>query len=174
MTFAPWVLVRIFHQPPATFAQLRIVSATLGLAFIPAVGVLIDRLGERTMLMVDSCIIIVICGVYGYAYLWGLTGIGLWATFICFVLDQLLFPVTMARSTYISKIAADPDHVPASISLGVTLDHVMGMSVPALGGFIWMQFGHQWVFVGAAGIAVMMVIFSSMIRIPHEEMPPVA
>lgn len=174
LTFAPWVLVRIFHQPPATFAQLWIVSSALSLVFIPAVGVLIDRLGERAVLMVDSCIIIVICGVYGYAYMWGITGLGLWITFACFVLDQLLFSVQMARSTYISKIATNPDHVPASISLGVTLDHVMGMSVPVLGGFIWMQFGHQWVFVGAAGIAVMMVIVSALIRVPREEMPPVA
>ena len=166
ITFAPWVLVRIFGQPPATFAKLWIVSALCSLLFIPTVGKLIDRFGERAVLMVDALVIICICMVYGFAYHWGLTGIGLWLTFVCYILDHLLFAVGMARSTYVSKIVTDPDHVPASVSMGVTLDHVMGMSVPALGGYVWMAYGHEWVFVGAAGIAILMCIFSSRIRVP--------
>ncbi len=165
ITFAPWVLVRIFGQPPATFAKLWIVSALCSLLFIPTVGKLIDRFGERAVLMVDAVVIIGVCMVYGFAYHWGV--IGLWLTFACYILDYLLFSVGMARSTYVSKIVTDPDHIPASVSMGVTLDHVMGMSVPALGGYVWMTYGHEWVFVGAAGIAILMCIFASRIRIPR-------
>jgi hypothetical protein len=164
ITFAPWVLVRVFGQPPATFAKLWIVSALCSIAFIPTIGNLIDRFGERAVLIVDSFAIICVCMVYGFAYHWGTYG--LWLTFICYILDQLLFAVGMARSTYMSKIATDPDHIPASVSMGVTLDHVMGMSVPTLGGFIWMAYGHEWVFVGAAGIALLMCLSAARIRIP--------
>jgi len=113
--------------------------------------------------MVDSMAILFICMIYGFAYNWG--ALGLWLTFACFVLDQLLFAVSMARFTYVSRIAESPDHVPASLSLGVTLDHAMAMSIPTLGGWLWMRFGHQWVFVGAAGIAMLMGFFASLIRI---------
>ncbi len=170
ITFAPWVLVRIFGQPPATFAKLWIASSLFSLVFIPLVGNLVDRFGERAVLIVDSMVILLICVVYGFAYLWGT--LGLWMTFACYVLDQLLFAVTIARSTYMSKIAVTPDDIPASMSLGVTLDHAMGMSTPALGGLVWMVYGHQWVFVGAAGIALLMCLFASLIHIPERADAP--
>ncbi|MFP3905196.1 MAG: MFS transporter [Armatimonadota bacterium] len=164
LTFAPWVLVRIFGQAPTTFAVLWSITAALSLFFIPAVGNAIDHFGERTVLIIDSFIILIICVVYGFAYHWGT--LGLWITFVCFVLDQLLFSVSMARYTYVSKIAEDDEHVPACLAMGVTMDHAMGMSTPSLGGWIWDRYGHEWVFVGAAGIATLMGVFASMIHTP--------
>ncbi len=170
LTFAPWVLIRIFRQPPATFAKLWIVAAGLSLVFIPTVGRLIDRFGERKVLIVDSIAILLICMVYAFAYRWGIAGLGLWLTLACYVIDELLFSVGMARSTYLSKIARHPDDLPASLGLGVSLDHAVGMSVPALGGWLWDRggtHGHRYVFLGAGGIAVLMGIFASMIRVPE-------
>lgn len=169
LTFAPWVLIRVFNQPPATFAKLWIISSSSKLVFIPIIGRLIDRFGERAVLMVDAMIILSICLVYAFSYRWGITGLGLWLTLACYMIDDLLFAVTIARSTYISKIATDPDHIPATLGLGVTLDHAMGMSVPSLGGWVWDRsgtYGHRYVFLGAGGIAVLMGIFASMIRVP--------
>jgi hypothetical protein len=40
------------------------------------------------------------------------------------------------------------------------------MSLPAVGGLIWVRFGHPAVFLAAAGIAVLMLIFSLMVRTP--------
>lgn len=174
LTFAPWVLIRIFNQPPATFAKLWIVAAGSSLFIIPTVGKLIDRFGERKVLIVDSMAILLICVVYAFSYRLGLTGLGLWLTLACYVIDELLFSVGMARSTYLSKIADDPDDLPASLSLGVSLDHAVGMSVPALGGWMWDRggtYGHRWVFAGAACVAVLMGIFASMIRVPDSRTP---
>jgi sugar phosphate permease len=38
------------------------------------------------------------------------------------------------------------------------------MSVPALGGLVWIYYGHSWVFIGAGCVAVLMVVFTSMVR----------
>jgi MFS family permease len=174
LTFAPWVLIRIFNQPPSTFAKLWIVAAGSSLFIIPTVGKLIDRFGERRLLMANSVLILLICMVYGFAYRWGITGPGLWLTLACYILDELLFSVEMARSTYLSKIVENPDDLPASLSLGVSLDHAVGMSVPALGGWMWDRggtYGHRWVFAGAACVAVLMGIFASMIRVPDSRTP---
>ena len=54
ITFGPWVLIRIFHQPAWIFAQLWIAAAILGVFFQPALGRAIDRFGERTVLLADS------------------------------------------------------------------------------------------------------------------------
>jgi MFS family permease len=164
ITFGPWVLIRVFNQPAIIFAKLFIAGAALGVLFQPALGRAIDRFGERKVLMVDSMLILGICAGYGFADRLGNQQLALWLLYACFVTDQLLFGVNMARDTYMSKIALKPEHVAPSLSLGITINHVVSMSVPALGGLIWIRYGYSWVFVSAAGVAVLMVIFTSMVH----------
>ena len=51
--------------------------------------------------------------------------------------------------------------------MGVTVNHVVSMSVPAVGGLMWMRYGHSSVFMAAAGMAVLMFIASGFVRVPH-------
>jgi MFS family permease len=172
ITFGPWVLVRIFHQDAVIFAKLLIAGATLGVLFQPALGHAIDRFGERKVLMVDAVLILGICMGYGFANHIGNWQLALWVLYVCFVMDQLLFGVNMARDTYMSKIAVKPEDVAPSLSLGVTINHAVSMSIPSLGGLIWVRYGHQWVFIGAGCVAVLMVIFTSRVRTDAVKLHP--
>jgi MFS family permease len=163
ITFGPWVLVKIFHQPATIFAQLWIVAATLGIIFQPALGRAIDRFGERCVLMTDSICVFLVCAGYGLAHLVGNREMALLLLYSCFVGDQLLFGVNMARDTYLSKIAVQPDHVSSTLALGISINHVVSMSIPTVGGILWMKYGHPSVFMGAAGVAILMLIFSSQV-----------
>lgn len=164
MTFGPWVLIKVFNRHVATFAKLRIVNSLLTVFTNPFIGTLIDRFGERKVLLVDSFLLLVVCVGYGGAHLLGPWGV--WFAFACFVLDEVMFGFGMARTIYLSKIAEKPEHVTASLSLGVSLDHAVSMTLPTLGGLLWNRYGHPWVFVAGGAIGVLMMIFSSMIRIP--------
>lgn len=165
ITFGPWVLVKLFHQEAIIFAKLWIAAAILGVLFQPALGRAIDRFGERKVLMADSLFIFSICIGYGFAHKLGDPRLAVWLLYACMVADQLLFGVNMARDTYLSKIAVNPAHIAPSLSLGVTINHAVSMSVPALGGMVWIKYGHTWVFVGASAIAVLMMLLSSRVRI---------
>jgi MFS family permease len=164
ITFGPWVLVKIFHQQAWIFAQLWIVASILGILFQPALGKAIDRLGERTILMMDGVLTFAVCMGYGFAHHLPSPTAALWLLYACFVGDQLLFGTGMARDTYLSKIALKPEHVAPTLSLGVSINHIVSMSIPAVGGLMWMKYGHSSVFVGAAGIAMLMTLFAGMIR----------
>ena len=167
ITFGPWVLVKVFHQPAYIFAQLWIAAGILGVLSQPLLGRAIDRFGERAVLMTDSVCIFLVCMGYGCAHLLPNHTAALALLYVCFVGDQLLFGVNMARDTYMSKIALKPEHLGPSLSLGITINHAVSMSVPAFGGWLWMQYGHPSVFIATAGIAVLMFIFTSMIRLPR-------
>ena len=91
--------------------------------------------------------------------------LSLWILYICFVTDLLLFGVNIARSTYLSKIAITPEHISPTLAMGITIDHTVSMSLPILGGVIWMKFGHPYVFMFAGGVAVLMLLFSNMVRV---------
>lgn len=166
ITFGPWVLIKVFKRNVVTFAKLGIMNSLLTVFSNPAIGNLIDRWGERRVLMADSFILMLICLGYGGAHLFGPKGI--WLAFACFIMDEVMFGVGNARTTYLAKIAERPEHVTASLSLGVTLDHAMSMTLPTLGGLVWMKYGHPWVFVGGGAIALLMLVFSSMVRIPPQ------
>ncbi|MBI2438103.1 MAG: MFS transporter [Lentisphaerae bacterium] len=163
ITFGPWVLIKIFNQPAYIFAQLWMVAGALGILFQPALGRAIDRFGERRVLMADAALIFGVCLGYGYAHLVGSRFLALGLLYACFVGDLLLFGTNMARDTYLAKIALKPEDVAPSLSLGVSINHIVSMSVPALGGLLWMRYGHASVFLAAAGVAVLMLIFSNLI-----------
>lgn len=162
ITFGPWVLVRVFDQPAYVIAQLWIAAAVLGVVVQPVLGRMIDRFGERRVLVADSILVFTVCAGYAFTHLIEERGFALWVLYACYVGDHLLFGVNMARTTYLSKIAPK-EHVSPTLSLGITINHAVSMSVPSLGGLMWIRFGHPSVFMAAAGIAVLMCLFSLMI-----------
>lgn len=157
LTFAPWLLVSQFHTAAETMALLIMIAATLGVVFRQAFGVLVDRLGERFMLAADAFVMLAIC--LGFAFsrqvylLYGL-----------YILDNLMFATRIARTTYLNKIAVDKKDITATISLGITLDHLVSMSVPALGGMLWLQCGYQCVFLVACAVAFLNLLAACSIR----------
>lgn len=166
ITFGPWVLIKIFGQKVDTFAKLGIVNAILTVFTNPAIGNLIDKWGERRMLMLEGFILVLICIGYGSAHLVGPWGITL--AFACFVLDQVMFGFGNARTTYLAKIAEKPEDVTASLSLGVSMDHAVSMSLPALGGLVWVKYGHFWVFVGGGVLALLYALVAAFVHIPPQ------
>ncbi len=167
ITFAPWVLVKIFGEPATTFAKLWMVSAVVGVFFQQALGDLIDRWGERRVLMVDGAILIVLCLVYGFAEQLGPRRYMVWVLYACYILDQLLFGVENARSAYLAKIAERPEDVSASLTMGISINHAVSMVVPWVGGkYLWERYGYHWVFVAASGVAALTTLAASLVRTP--------
>jgi hypothetical protein len=54
------------------------------------------------------------------------------------------------------------------LSLGITINHAVSMSIPTVGGLMWVAYGHSSVFLATAGIAVLMGVFSALVRVPDE------
>ncbi|HHV62676.1 MAG TPA: MFS transporter [Firmicutes bacterium] len=170
LTFGPWVLIKVFEQPASTIALLWIISSALGIAFKPMLGRLVDALGERKILMAEAMALVLVCLGYctgGTARPLGIN-IGLYLACACFVVDQLLVAVGIARTTYLNKIADTPADLTPTLAMGISMDHVVSMSVPTLGGLLWQAAGYRYVFFAAACVALMNLFIASKIRI-HEE-----
>ena len=169
ITFGPWVLISIFDKPVSTIAMLHLIASVIGMFFAPQLGKLIDRFGERLVLMIDAVLLIGVCLGYGFAAELGLGAWAVYVIYVSFVLDLVLFNVSIARTTYASKIVARKDDLTATLSLGVTIDHAVSMSIPTLGGLVWVIYGYQHVFVGAAVVAVLTLVATSFITVPRPE-----
>lgn len=168
MTFAPWVLVTIFHQPTQIIASLMLVGGIIGIVFQPILGKTIDKLGETVVLCSEAVILVFICLGYGFSKFIFPEATAFLIVCGCYILDQMVFSVSMARATYIKKIALQPDHVKSTLSAGVTIDHIFSISAAVVGGIIWNNYGFQYVFGFGALLAVVNFFVASRVKIPEQ------
>ena len=66
MTFAPWVLIQVYHLDAPVFAVFGLIISVLSIGSRKIVGWAIDHLGERFVLTVEAVILFVIC--FGYTF----------------------------------------------------------------------------------------------------------
>ena len=166
LTFAPWVLVTVFHQPTQTIATLLTLGGLIGILFQPLLGRAIDQLGERVVLCAEGFLLIFVCFGYGFAKFLVREEIAFMIVCVCFLLDQMLMSVNMARATYIKKIALEPAHIQPSLTASVSIDHIFAILVALLGGAIWNSFGFQYVFLLGTFIALLNFLAALKVRIP--------
>jgi len=164
MTFAPWVLVTVYGTAPDTMAVLLLIGAFLGVAFRQVFGIVVDRYGERCMFVADAVILLFICAGFVFSSFRPLL-------FSLYIVDNLMFSMRIARTTYMNKIALKKSDITPSLSLGVTLDHAVSMTIPALGGALWAFYGYKSVFVVATGLSLVTFLLSLAMKEKKEPEP---
>ncbi len=168
ITFAPWVLVTVFHQPTQTIATLLTLGGVIGIVFQPLLGWATDHLGERIVLASEAVLLVFVCTGYGFAGYWFSEHTAFLIACGCFLLDQMLMSVNMARAMYMKKIARDASHVQPALTMSVSIDHIFSITVALIGGAIWNRFGFQYVFLLGACIALGNLAAALQIRFPHK------
>jgi predicted MFS family arabinose efflux permease len=166
LTFAPWVLVTVFHQPTQTIATLLTLGGIIGIIFQPFLGWATDHLGEKVVLTAEAVLLVFVCFGYGFSRSLLPENLAFLLTCGCFLLDQMLMSVNMARSTYMKKIALKPAHVQTALTVSVSIDHVFSIIVALLGGLIWSRLGYQYVFLMGAFIAIGNFFAARQVKVP--------
>jgi predicted MFS family arabinose efflux permease len=169
LTFGPWVLVTIFHQPTQTIATLLTLGGIIGILFQPLLGWAVDHLGERFVLAAEAISLVFVCFGYGFAKFLFPETTAFYIACACYLLDQMLFSVNIARATYIKKIALRPEDVQPALTASVTIDHIFSIGIALLGGLIWNTFGFQYVFLLGVFIALLNLAAALRVRIPRRE-----
>jgi MFS family permease len=166
VTFAPWVLVSVLGQSTAIMATLFTIGGVIGIIFQPFLGWAIDKLGERIVLASEAVILVFVCLGYGFAKFIFSEGTAFLVVCVCFLIDQMIFSVSMARSTYMKKIALQHDHIQPALTAAVTIDHAFSITAALVGGVIWSKFGFQYVFLFGMVIAIINFFVALQVQIP--------
>lgn len=156
ITFGPWMLVDLFKQPVETMTLLFLIVSLAGVGVQRLVGRLTDRFGPRAVLGGEALITIFVCALYAFAPELLPAGTALIVVSGCYVVDQASNAVTMSRAVYVSQIAEEAADVSPTLSLGISIDHIVAMFLPMLGGLAWRnagERGYRWVFLGGAAVA---------------------
>lgn len=155
ITFAPWALVTTFQKPVTYIANLMIIGSIIGIFLQPYVGKVIDKYGEKLVLSFEAFVFIFVCLLYGFSPDMFGKEIAVMIISICYILDQTLMSLGIARATYIKKIAIDKEEISNTLSLGLSIDHVFAISIAMLGGLMWNTLGYKFVFIMGAFISLL-------------------
>ncbi len=150
-SFAVFALVTIYDTPVKTVAALMFVSNVLAVLTRSFCGQIIDRIGESRAMAIAHYGVIGIFAGYAFIHV-------PWILYLLYALDTFLVGFDVAQSTYLDKIAV-PEDVPPSLALGVTINHISGVSVPILAGYLWAAFGHAATFSFGAAVALVSLYF---------------
>ena len=172
LVYGPWVLIELLDKKVDTLAILGIIGSFVGIFFIPALGRWIDKYGLKKLLYVDALSFI---GVYvAYGILSALfkagsiptVGLPVIMTFILFIIDKMSNQMGMIRTIYLKSILVKPSDFTATLSLGLSLDHIVSITCAIAAGFIWDSVGPQYIFFAAALMSFVNLIVASKVVIP--------
>ncbi|HEX2981483.1 MAG TPA: MFS transporter, partial [Anaerolineaceae bacterium] len=163
ITFGPWVLIKVYGAQASNIAGLFVIASVLGIGFKPIVGWAIDRFGERTVMIADGLTLIFVCLGYGYAFEFtGDMRTACWLASGCFVLDEMLFAMGTSRAVYASRLTDSPQELASTLSMGISVNHIVSMIIPVMAGKIWDGYGYQRLFAAAAVFALITAGVSSL------------
>lgn len=168
IVFAPWVIINLLGRGADTVALLTIATHLAGTWAAPWIGRMLDKLGVKKMLWVEAVYIAASFSVMGL-----LAGMlagrafdpGSWQTWLvygAYVLCVLFEQFNMVHSYMMRAIALDPSEVTRTLSVGLSVDHVMAIIASPVMGLIWHAWGVQYVFWLAALSALLQLAAAAM------------
>jgi MFS family permease len=164
ITFAPFVLIRYYGAPTSIISLLLGICAIFGTIFSPFVGRLIDRLGYKFVMVTDTLLLVVVCILYGFAHRIFPRDIAFWVVCINYVLDSIISMASMASNVYVQSIASSQEEVTATLSTGVSVNHVISILIALLGGYIWDMVGIEALFSLSAILGIINSIYAATIK----------
>lgn len=152
MTFAGYLLVSVYGIQVGTMVFLTALSSVVAIITRPLIGRVVDAWGEQRSLVLNYSLVIIM--FMGYALFKNI-----WLLYTVFVLDHGLQGFDVAITTHLGKIASK-EVLSAAYAMGSTINHVTGVSVPMVGGYLWDITGPASVFIGGAAIALASLLYS--------------
>jgi predicted MFS family arabinose efflux permease len=154
MVFAAFMMVEKFGYSVGQVSALYLVNYALNLAFAPAIGRWIGRVGERRALTVEYVGLALVFS--GYAFVGEA-----WMAAALFIVDHFFFAMAIAIKTYFQKIA-DPGDIAGNAGVSYTINHIAAVIIPALLGVVWLT-SPTAVFLTGTAFALMSLILARLI-----------
>ncbi|MBE5779730.1 MAG: MFS transporter [Clostridiales bacterium] len=149
-TFGPYVLILFYGANAAIISLLFAISAVACFIASPVVGRIIDRLGYKVVMVADTLILVIVCFFYGFAHHLFPRNIAFIVCCVNYVLDAVISLASMAANVYVKDLADNADEVKATISTGVSINHVITIFIALFGGWVWEALGIETLFIVSA------------------------
>jgi len=171
LTFAPYVLILHYGAAPSIISLLMAICAGFCMVCSPLIGKLIDKVGYKAVMVGDTLILVVVCLMYGFSHRLFAPGIAFIVVCCNFVLDQIISVASMANNVYVQRISSNREEITATLSTGISVNHIFSVFIALLGGWIWKTAGIEALFTMSAILGLISSIYAAMIKKSEEVSP---
>ena len=163
-TFGPYVLILFYGAGAAAVSLLHAVCSVAGFLLSPVVGRIIDKVGYKAVMVADTLILVVVCFFYGFAHHLFPMKTAFLVCCVNYVLDSVISLASMASNVYVQDLADSPDEVKATISTGLSINHVITIFIALFGGWIWQALGIETLFMVSAVLGLCNSAYAATIK----------
>ena len=166
ITFGPYVLILFYGADAATISLLFAISAIACFFASPIVGRIIDKLGYKVVMVADTIILVGVCLCYGFAHHVFPEKVAFIICCVNYVLDAVISLASMASNVYVQDLSDSKEEVKATISTGVSINHVITIFIALFGGWIWEVLGIETLFICSAVLGLLNSAYAATIKAP--------
>ena len=164
-TFGPYVLILFYGANAAMISLLFAVSAIACFFASPVVGRIIDKLGYKIVMISDTLILVIVCFFYGFAHHIFPRDVAFIVCCVNYVLDSVISLASMASNVYVQDLADNQEEVKATISTGVSINHIITIFIALFGGWIWQTLGMELLFIASAVLGLCNSAYAATIKV---------
>ena len=165
LTFGPYVLILFYGANAATVSLLFAVSAVACFFAAPLVGRIIDKIGYKAVMVADTLILVIVCFAYGFAHHIFPKDVAFIVCCINYVLDAVISQASMATNVYVQDLSDNAAETKATISTGVSINHVITIFIALFGGWIWQSLGIETLFVISAVLGLCNSAYAATVKV---------
>ena len=166
LTFAPYVLILHYGADTSVISLLLAVCAGFGMLLSPWIGRLVDRMGYKFVMVTDTLLLMVVCFFYGFAHRLFPPEIAFIVVCVNFVLDSVISLASLASNVYVQAVASSPEEVTATITTGISVNHLISVTIAFAGGLIWQKLGIEVLFAASGILGLINTLFAASIKKP--------
>ena len=163
-TFGPYVLVLFYGANAMTISILFAVSSICTFFAAPLVGRIIDRFGYKIVMVMDTLILVAVCFFYGFAHHIFPMNIAFIVCCCNYILDSVISLASLASNVYVQDLSDSPDETRATISTGLSVNHLITILIALFGGWIWQTLGIETLFVLSAVLGLCNSAYAATIK----------
>ena len=163
-TFGPYVLILFYGANAATISLLFAISAIACFVASPLVGKLIDKIGYKIVMVADTLILVIVCFFYGFAHHLFPKDIAFIVCCVNYILDSMISLASMATNLYVKDLSDNDEEVKATISTGVSINHLITIFIALFGGWIWQSLGMELLFIISAVLGLCNSAYAATIK----------
>ncbi|MBQ0028630.1 MAG: MFS transporter [Lachnospiraceae bacterium] len=163
-TFGPYVLILFYGANAAIISLLFAISAVCCFFLAPLVGKLIDRIGYKIVMISDTLILVIVCFFYGFAHHIFPREIAFIVCCVNYILDSVISLASMASNVYVQDISDSQEEVKATISTGISVNHLITVLIALFGGLVWQTLGIETLFIISAVLGLCNSAYAATIK----------
>ncbi len=164
LTFGPYVLILFYGAKTTVISLLFAISAIASFLMAPVVGKIIDRAGYKIVMIMDTLILVVVCFFYGFAHHLFPMNVAFIVCCVNYVLDAVISLASMAASVYVQDISDNMQEVKATLSTGISVNHLITLAIALFGGWIWQKVGIETLFIISAVLGLCNSAYAATIK----------